>query len=74
MPDTAMACNLDLRQTLEYYEATYLLHAKSHIYEQLRSINKELTLLNRLSRNAVTLAKHDMQSKLSGSGCEHDRE
>jgi hypothetical protein len=62
--------DLDLRQTLEYAEATYWLQAKTYAYEQLQSINKELNILNRLSHDAVTLAKRDLQDRLSDTGCD----
>jgi hypothetical protein len=53
-----------LRETLEYFQAVYLLQLKDVMSERLKAINKELKSVNYLSREALALAKADIQCEL----------
>lgn len=52
----------NLRRTLEYDQAVYLLKLKEVTAERLREINKELKEINSISHYAVMLAKTDVKN------------
>jgi hypothetical protein len=54
----------NLRKTIEYFQAVYLLQLKDATSAKLKTIDKELRGVNYLSREAVALAKVDIQRDL----------
>jgi hypothetical protein len=66
----------NLRKTIEYFQAVYLLQLKDATSEELKTIDKELRSVSYLSREAVALAKVDIQRDLlefnHGEVCTND--
>jgi hypothetical protein len=59
----------DVRLTLEYEDAMNILKTQYQLRTQLKAINKEIRLLRRLSRDAVLLAKNDLNTSPGLTGC-----
>lgn len=65
MRKTARPTASDVRQTLEYAEAVALLKRQQALDEDRSAIRRQLTFLKRLSREAVEIARYDIDGSVA---------
>lgn len=59
----------DLRATVEYEEAVFLLALKKIVQLELQAVKADLKGVERISRKAMSLAREDLKHYANGDRC-----